>query len=182
MWKVLKYVTLGLALIRLGKMPEAFSHLQFAFYRGTGWFYNIVPMFALAGYIEYIYEDAMAEPEGSKRLARLKEAELPHKRYCQSDPNDRFQIPASEAHLAMAKVRYAQGEKVHAAELALRALHVARGQSPPFQYASGAGRAAQFLSDVLTQPVPSVAPADFAVLAHEERVLCWIQAWEEDQK
>ena len=83
-------VTLGLALVRLGRDDEAIEHLDFANDRGTGWCYNLVPMFALAGLIEYQFAQAMKPGRsGFDRRQQLFIAENVYKRFRNSTLNER---------------------------------------------------------------------------------------------
>lgn len=172
-------VTLGLALVRMGKADEAEPYLDFAKTRGTGWAYNLVPMFALAGLIELQYHEAMKLPPGRKRIEELSKADLIHKQYCKSDPNDSFQIPAAEAHLAMARVMFARQERKEAIILARHALEIARKDKMPFHYASVAKRAAQFLSAELNESVNTDDEHDLEVLDHEDRLRKWVKSGKE---
>jgi tetratricopeptide (TPR) repeat protein len=172
-------VTLGLALVRLGKVDEAFEYLSFAHYRGVGWYYNIVPMFALAGYIEFLYKAAL---RGPRKFERLTEAELAHIRYCRTDPDDRCQIAASEAHLAMAKVLQLQAKQDEATQYAIRALQIARGSNPPFSYTSVLQRATKFLGEDLgieqyrcQKWEKGSAPTGYSAHEHDERVAMWLR-------
>src|SRR5262249_43832403 len=113
-------VTLGLALVHLGRGDEAAEYLEFAISRGTGWCYNLVPMFALAGRIESHYREASKKKGIRDRDDQLSKADLVYKQYCKSDPEDRFQIPAAEAHLAMARVSNLRGERNEAVRRAER--------------------------------------------------------------
>ena len=178
-------VTMGLALVRLERFDEAEFHLMerfdeaefhlnFAKTRGTGWAYNLVPMFALAGFIELEYRRAMRIAPGRNRLDALKNADIVHKQYGKADPNDSFQIPAAEAHLAMARVHLARSENGEAIELAQRALRIARGSKPPFHYGSVVRRATKFLTE-LKQSVPTAADHDREALNHEKRLRAWIE-------
>ncbi|MBS1790743.1 MAG: toll/interleukin-1 receptor domain-containing protein [Acidobacteria bacterium] len=168
-------VTLGLALVRMGKTEEAESFLDFAIRRGTGWAYNLVPMFALAGLIELQYREAMKINTGSKRFVELSEVDFTYKRYCRADPNDSFQIPAAEAHLAMARVHLARQESSEAVRLAHRALKIARKDDPPFHYASVVKRAVEFLTGELNQPVHSIETPSLEALDHEDRLRKWMK-------
>ncbi|MBK7599646.1 MAG: hypothetical protein IPJ07_14440, partial [Acidobacteria bacterium] len=121
-------VTLGLALVRMEKGDEAIEHLDFANSRGMGWCYNIVPMFAMAGLIEYQYHEAMKISRKLERQEKLSRTDFIYKQYCKSDPVNQFQIPAAEAHLAMARVHLARREHEDANNLALMAFKIADGQ------------------------------------------------------
>ncbi|HKQ78673.1 MAG TPA: hypothetical protein VJ810_33555, partial [Blastocatellia bacterium] len=170
-------VTLGLALVRMGRGHEAVEHLDFAKSRGTGWSYNLVPMFALAGLIEFHYLEAIKTASGPKRMAQLLKADLVYKQYCKSDPNDVFQIPAAEAHFAMARVELERANRDEALKLAERSLAVARGGHAPFQYASVGARASRFLSEELKQPVAPIEEPGLEALDHEERLRNWVNTW-----
>jgi len=168
-------VTIGLSLVRMERLGEAEFYLNFAKTHGTGWAYNLVPMFALAGFIELIYRQAMEIAPGRKQLDALKNADLIHKQYCKSDQHDSFQIPAAEAHLAMARVHLARGEREDAIGLAERALKIARGENPPFQYGSAVRRAREFLIEILKQPAPPTEDAGLDAVNHEKRVRDWLR-------
>ncbi|MGH9837661.1 MAG: TIR domain-containing protein [Blastocatellia bacterium] len=169
-------VTLGLALVRLDRFDEAEPFLDFAKSRGTGWAYNLVPMFALAGLIELHYRKAMKSGGVSDRRDQLSRADLVYKQYCKSDPTGSFQIPAAEVHLAMARVHLARQERGEALELARRALAVARGKNPPFHYASVVGRATQLLTEELEQPGSPIEDLSLEALDHEDRLQAWMMA------
>jgi tetratricopeptide (TPR) repeat protein len=168
-------VTLGLALVRLGRCDEAEAYLDFAKSRGTGWAYNLVPMFALAGLIEFHYREALKLNPGLKSMEELAKADLVYKQYRKSDPNNSFQIPAAEAHLAMAHVQMVRGESGEALGLARRALAIARGPNPPFHYGSVVRRATEFLVRKLKQSAPSAEDLGFEALNHELRLRAWIK-------
>lgn len=176
LWEV---VTLGLALVRMGRTDEAESFLDFAKTRGTGWAYNLVPMFALAGLIELQYHEAMKIPLGRKRIEELSKADLVFKQYCKSDPNNSFQIPAAEAHLAMARIQLARQERDEAIRLAQRALKIARKENSPFHYASVVKRAAQFLVAELNHPAPGIEEPSLEALDHEVRLQKWVKVRQE---
>jgi hypothetical protein len=169
-------VTIGLARGRMKQIAEAEFFLDFALRHGVGWSYNLVPMFALAGRIELHYHKAMATARVRDRQEQFAQADLVYKQYRKSDPNDQFQIPAAEAHLAMALIERERWNLPEAGDLARRALTVARGQSPPFQYASGVRRATAFLTDVLDEPPPPVPPMGWEALEHEDRLNQWMIA------
>jgi tetratricopeptide (TPR) repeat protein len=168
-------VTIGLALVRMERFDQAEFYLNFAKTHGTGWAYNLVPMFALAGFIELEYRRAMKIPPGRLQLDALKNTDQIHKQYCNFDRNDSFQIPAAEAHLAMARVHLARGDSEDAIELAERALKIARRESPPFHYGSVVRRATEFLVEKLKRPAPPTEDPSLEAVNHEKRVLIWIE-------
>ncbi len=168
-------VTMGLALVRLDRFDEAEVHLNFAKARGTGWAYNLVPMFALAGFIELEYRRAMQIKPARERLAALAKADQVYKQYGKFDQHDSFQIPAAEAHLAMAQIHLARNERDKSLELAQRALQVASGSHPPFQYRSVVKRATEFLTAKLQQPAPPVASPNREAINHDKRLRDWIE-------
>ncbi len=169
-------VTLGLSLVRMGRDAEAEPHLEFANSRGMGWCYNLVPMFALAGRMEYHYREASKTRSGLERKEKLSKAELVFKQYRKSDPDDRFQIPAAEAHLSMARVQLASHDRDEAIRLAHRALAIARKENWPFQYASVVSRAIKFLTGELKQPASAIEEPSFEALNHDERLGEWMKA------
>lgn len=167
-------VTIGLALVRLDRFDEAEYYLSFAKDHGTGWAYNLVPMFALAGFIELEYRRAMQIAPGRKRLAELQKADQFYKQYGKFDQNDSFQIPAAEAHLAMARVHLARKERQDAIALAERALKIARKDAAPFHYASVGKRASEFLVEELKQPPPPIEKTGFKAVQHETTLSKWM--------
>jgi tetratricopeptide (TPR) repeat protein len=168
-------VTMGLALLRLDRLDEAEIHLNFAKTRGTGWAYNLVPMFAYAGFIELEYRRARKLPPGRTQLVALNNADHVFKQYGKADRDDSFQIPAAEAHLAMARVHHTRGDAAEALDLARRALRVAGEATPPFQYASVVRRATEFLTRDLGQPEPPAVTPDFEAIEHEKAVAQAVQ-------
>ncbi len=170
-------VTIGLALVRLGKFDEARKQLDFALDRGTGWLYNIVPMFARAGFIECYYEQAMLETSPTKKRDLLINAEASYKLYIGSDSTNQFQIPAAAAHLAMAKVLHAQNQPDEAISKAQLALSLACKHDAPFQYGSVAKRATDFLVEELHEKIAPSKPISYADQLHEKRVQVLIESW-----
>ncbi|MFN0086167.1 MAG: TIR domain-containing protein [Blastocatellia bacterium] len=168
-------VTLGLARVRLGKGAEAEPYLDFANRHGTGWCYNLVPMFALAGRIEFHLREAQNMARIREKQRQLANADLIYKQYCKSDPDDRFQIPASEAHLAMAMVELERDNREEARTLARRALKVALGETPPFHYGSVVRRAEEFLSTKFHEPPGRQKEPGRDALRHEIRLRDWMQ-------
>src|SRR5262249_41628554 len=140
-----------------------------------GWCYNLVPMFALAGRIESHYREASKKKGIRDRDDQLSKADLVYKQYCKSDPEDRFQIPAAEAHLAMARVSNLRGERNEAVRRAERALKVARGQTVPFHYGSAAKRAEQFLIEELKQTAAPLEEPGLDAMDHDDRLWAWMK-------
>jgi hypothetical protein len=75
----------------------------------------------------------------------------------------------------MARVHLARGEREDAIGLAERALKIARGENPPFQYRSAVERAREFLIEELKQPAPPTGDASLDAVNHEKRVRNWIE-------
>ena len=88
-------VTIGLARLRLGDLVQARSYLDFAKGHGTSTSYNLVPMFALAGWIELRLREARAATRIGDKRQFLAGADLVHKQYCKSDKDDKFQFQVS---------------------------------------------------------------------------------------
>ncbi|MDX2033154.1 MAG: TIR domain-containing protein [Blastocatellia bacterium] len=176
-------VTLGLALVRLGRADEAVDHLDFANDRGTGWRYNLVPMFALAGLIEYQLAQAIAPGRGGfDRRQQLLIAENVYKRFRNSTLNERAQIPATDAHFAMARVALADGRRDDARRLAEQAVARAEREDAPFHYASGRERAQRFLAEEFGAPIPPRPALDLDALEHEERLQRWMESRKEEKE
>lgn len=172
-------VTIGLALVWLDRGEEALEHLNFAQDRGTGVSYNLVPMFAQAGLIELRYREAMKNLNHKLRFDKLGEINLLYKRYCTADPHNRFQIPAAEVHLTMARVHLARDEREDAIRVARLALEIAKGKHTQygFGYASAVERATQFLVKELGQSAPPVEKKTRDFINHEKRLKSWMQRW-----
>jgi tetratricopeptide (TPR) repeat protein len=180
-----EWVTLGLASLRLSKLPTAANFLTRSIERGTGRSYPIIPMFARAGYIECLYKEAMSLEYSSRRMAKLEAACEEYKRYSQADPNNIYQIPASEAHLATAKTMLAMGEKTQALALALQSLEIARGKDAPFSYAAGEKRAVGFLRNLDPEyQIPQCQPVidEYSMREHESRISRIIAIWERNNE
>ena len=176
-------VTLGLALVRLGRADEAVDHLDFANDRGTGWRYNLVPMFALAGLIEYQLAQAMTPGRGGiDRRQQLLIAENVYKRFRNSTLNERAQIPATDAHLAMARVALADGRPDEARRFAEQAIARAEREDAPFHYASGRDRARRFLAEEFGAPIPPRPELDLDASEHEERLQRWMESRKGEKK
>jgi hypothetical protein len=169
-------VTLGLASLRIGRLSCAREHLISAASEGIGIGYGLIPRFAYAGMVELLYREAL-RLEDSKRVERLVEAEKMHERYCNADPENRFQIPAAEAHLAMARVQCELGQAARAREWAHEALKVARGSQPPFCYRAVERGAMEFLSRDQA-PYDLRQPDAHRVLCHEQRIAEWVRSRE----
>lgn len=179
LWEI---VTMGMALVRLGKFELAEKRLDDALDRGTGWMYNIISMFALAGLIECRYERALKVSNKKAKDELLTEADNLFKRYQKSDANHQYQIPAAEANLAIAKVRHAQGRKDDALQQAYNAIRIARGFSGnlpdgngKFVYASALERAVAFLCSLGVTPTapPGIA---YDELQQHKKSCEWIKA------
>jgi len=172
-------VTLGLSSVRSGNSDKAINYLDYAKQRGTGWSYNLVPKFALAGIVEHHYLESTKKRGVNDKRDHYSQADAAYKLYLKADPNDIFQIPASEAHLAMARIQRERYEIDDAIALAQRALKIARGNNPPFHYASVVNRAIDFLVEDLQQSVSDVPEKSFKASEHEERLEKWIKSRKE---
>ncbi|NES19675.1 MAG: hypothetical protein F6K41_12275 [Symploca sp. SIO3E6] len=180
-----EWVTLGLASLRLNNLPVAANFLTRSIEQSTGRAYPIISMFARAGYIECLYKEATSLEYPSQQMAKLDAACEEYKRYSQADPNNTYQIPASEVHLAIAKTKLELGERDQAFEKAQQSLEIARGKNVPFCYVAGEKRAIDFLkfldSNYLVPPHQSGID-EYAIREHENRVSKAIAVWEDDNE
>jgi hypothetical protein len=165
-------VTLGLALLRQGRTAEAHDHLSFALDRGTGWAYNIIPMFALAGLIE----KKRLESTLARNPINIAEIELINKRYAGVDPQGKFQIPAAEVALSMAHGYVECGDFQQAREWGERVRSIASGSRPGFGYRSVLKRLKRL--EGLGISVKQ-SDSDFEVISHQRRLDEWWKRWKE---
>lgn len=173
-------VTLGLALLRKGDGDEALEHLNFALDRGTGWVYNIIAMFALAGLVEKIRLDAC----GSESALERGQIGLYLKRYEGADPHGKFQIPAAEVKLALARSYIDSQEWTSAINVLSETITIARGKRAGFEYKSAFRRIAR-----LKKEFPVLAPVDLQtelpdmeVLDHDSELTGWWNNWRNDNE
>lgn len=170
LWELL---ALGLVQLRLGKVDDASACLQAVIDKGKRYSYPIIPLFAIAGYLEYLMQVSQSKTRYEKEMY-LNEA-LQRYRFFEDGRYDQYQIPATEAHLAAARVHLEQGNRNVATTLALKALEVARGKSFPFCYKGGEQRALDLLTCELKLAgtnIPSVVPFvnEIELNQHEERI------------
>jgi hypothetical protein len=170
-------VTIGLAKQRIGELDDSESYLDRALAHSAGLYYKIVGLFSLAGLIECLCCKAeRAQPTDRMRL--IGDAENLYKRYLRSDPGEQFQIPASEAHLAMARIASMTGELEKARLLAERSLTVAVGLHSVFGYASVVERAKSFIQlHFGIECVPVVAQPSYDERQHEDQLADFLQKY-----
>ncbi|MFN6204019.1 MAG: hypothetical protein ACK496_16295, partial [Acidobacteriota bacterium] len=173
-------VTLGLALLRKGDGAAAIEHINFALERGTGWVYNIIAMFALAGLIEKVRLDARDSQSPLERV----DIGLYLKRYEGADPGGKFQIPAAEVKLAVA-MGYIDGQEwAEATKVLSEAITIARGKRAGFGYESVLQRIASLKNDFpgLAQVDLQMEQPDTDVLDHEEELTMWWDKWRQEHE
>ena len=159
-----EWVSLGLAAMRVSSYEQSFESLGRARASGIGLGYEIITLFALAGLTEAHAECSFELSNTNNAEDSLSKGISAHNQYRILDAQDRYQIPATDAHLSAAMIFEALGQRENAITWAIRALEVATRSGSPFVYASGERRAITFLTKIGAESSPKTSEGLIIIL------------------